>query len=98
MARIRINTGSRTEEKPYMVLICIFCKIGEQNTCIYASEICAEGIFCVFSLATKKCEKSKYPFFQMSAILKSDFQKKRKQLHISEENYLNNTKKTQFFM
>ena len=81
MARIRINTGSRTEEKPYMVLICIFCKIGEQNTCIYASEICAEGIFCVFSLATKKCEKSKYPFFQMSAILKSDFQKK-------ENNYI----------
>ena len=36
----------------------------------------------------------------MSAILKFDFQKKkkRKQLHFSEENYLNYTKKTQFCM
>ena len=33
----------------------------------------------------------------MSAILKFDFQK-RKQLHFSEENYLNITKKTKFFM
>ena len=31
----------------------------------------------------------------MGAILKLDFQK-RKQLHFSEENYLNYTKKTQF--
>ena len=31
----------------------------------------------------------------MGAILKFDFQK-RKQLHFSEENYLNYTKKTQF--
>ena len=64
MARIRINTRSRTEEKPYMVKF-LFCAklvrgkklIGEQNTCIYASEICAEGSFGVFSLATKKSEK-----------------------------------------
>ena len=83
MARIRINTGSRTEEKPYMVLICIFCKIGEQNTCIYASEICAEGIFCVFSLATKKCEKSKYPFFSNERHIEIWFPKKKK-----ENNYI----------
>ena len=34
----------------------------------------------------------KYPFFQMSAILKFDFQK-REQLRFSEVNYLNYTKK-----
>ena len=34
----------------------------------------------------------KYPFFQMSAILKFDLQK-RKQLRFSEVNYLNFTKK-----
>ena len=58
--------------------------IGEQNTCIYACEICAEGIFGVFSLATKIVKsRSKYLLFlQMSAILKFDFQK-RKQLHFS---------------
>ena len=39
--------------------------------------------------------RSKYPFFQMSAIVKFDFQK-RKQLHFSEENYLNNTKRHNF--
>ena len=33
----------------------------------------------------------------MSAILKFDFQK-RKQLRFSEVNYLNQTKKTQFYM
>ena len=50
--------------------------------------------FCYFSLVTKKCRKrrSKIALFQMSAILKFDFQK-RKQLRFSEENYLNYTKK-----
>ena len=39
----------------------------------------------------------KYPVFQMSAILKFDFQK-REQLRFSEVNYLNYTKKTQFYI
>ena len=55
--------------------------------------------FCNFSLGTKKCEKKvkNSPFFQMSAILKFNFQK-REQLSFSEVNYLNCTKKTQFCM
>ena len=39
MARIRINTGSRTEEKPYMVLICIFCKIDKAKKVNRVSKI-----------------------------------------------------------
>ena len=38
---------------------------------------------------------SKIALFQVNAILRFDSQK-RKQLHFSEENYLNYTKKTQF--
>ena len=55
--------------------------------------------FCNFSLVTKKCEKwvKNSPFFQMSAILKFDFEK-QKQLRFSEANDLNYTKKTQFCM
>ena len=65
---------------------------------MYVSEICAKGIFCNISLVTKKCEKYvKNTRFQMSAILKFDFQK-TKQLRFSEVNYLNYTKKTQFCM
>ena len=53
--------------------------------------------FRAFSLVTKKMQKvgQKWPFFQMSTILKFDFQK-RKQLHFSEEKYLNYTKKNNF--
>ena len=56
-------------------------------------------IFCNFSLLTKNVKsRSKIVFFfQMSAILKFDFQK-RKQLRFSEVNYLNYTKKIQFCM
>ena len=46
---------------------------------MYVSELRAEGIFAAFSLVTKKCEKwaKNGPFFQKSAILKFDFQKKK---------------------
>ena len=48
---------------------------------MYVSEICAKGIFVTFPWLLKNVKsKSKIaPFFQMSAILKFDFQK-RKQL------------------
>ena len=59
---------------------------------MYVSEICAEGIFVTFP-----GEGQKWPFFQMSAILKFDFQK-REQLRFSDVNYLNYTKNTQFCM
>ena len=62
--------------------------------CMYVSQVCAEGIL-ELSLVTKKCEK--WPFFQMSTVLKFDFQK-RKQLRFSEVNYLNYKKRTQFCM
>ena len=43
---------------------------------MYVSEICAEGILVNFSQVTKKCDASKIAlFFQMSDILKFDFQK-----------------------
>ena len=45
----------------------------------------------------KSRSKIAFFFFQMSAILKFDFQK-REQLRFSEVNYLNYTKKTQFRM
>ena len=54
MARIRINTRTHTIEKPYLINSYFFFKIGkakkvnEQNTCMYVSEICAEGIFVTF--------------------------------------------------
>ena len=46
------------------------------------SEICAEGIFVSFPLVTKKNVKSMskiagFFFFQMSVILKFDFQKRK---------------------
>ena len=95
MAQKRINTRSLN-----------FCKIDKAKKkkknrvskiclCMYVSEIC--GNFCVFSLVTKKMWKvgQKQPFFQMSTILKFDFQK-RKQLHFPEENYLNYTKRHNF--
>ena len=53
MARIRINTRNDTKEKPYLINWYFF-KIGKakksigftkQNTCMYVSEICAEGTF-----------------------------------------------------
>ena len=52
---------------------------------MYVSEISAEGIFVTFFWWQKKIWKvgQKWPFFQMSAILKFDFQK-REQLRFSE--------------
>ena len=47
--------------------------------CMYVSKICAEGIFVTFSLVTKNVKsRSNIAFFQMSAILKFDFQKRKK--------------------
>ena len=63
-------------------------QLGEQKTCIYVSEICPEEILLFFSLVTE----SKIAPFQVSAILKFDF-RKRKQIHFLEENYLNYKKK-----
>ena len=69
---------------------------GEQNTSMYVSGICAEGIFVSFPwwLKTRKVGKNS-PSFQMSAILKFDFQK-RKQLHFSEENIFTTQKRHNF--
>ena len=45
---------------------------------MYVSEICAEGIFLTFPQVTKNVKsRSRIAFFQMSAILKFDFQKKK---------------------
>ena len=69
-------------------------KRGEQNMCMFVSEICAEGIFVTFPwwLKNVKSRSKNSPFFQMSAILKFDFQKS-KQLRFPEVNYLNFPKK-----
>ena len=55
MAQKRINTRSNTKEKPYIINSHNFCKMGkqkgqqgEQNMCMYVSEICAEVIFVSF--------------------------------------------------
>ena len=65
---------------------------------MYVSEICAEGIFATFQWCLKNVKSGpKIALFEMSAILKFDFQK-RKQLCFSEVKYLNYTKKTQFCM
>ena len=55
MARIRINTRTHTKEKPYLINSYFFkigkakkSQYGEQNTCMYVNEICAEGIFVTF--------------------------------------------------
>ena len=65
---------------------------------MYVSEVRAEGIFVSFPWWLKMWKVGqKQPFFQMSAIFKFDFQK-RKQLRFSEVNYLNNSRKTQFCM
>ena len=55
MARIRINIRTHTKEKPYLINLYFLSKLvrqksqwGEQNTCMYVSEICAEGIFVTF--------------------------------------------------
>ena len=61
--------------------------------CMYVSEICAEGILVPSPWRLKNVKsRSKIALFQMSAILKFDFQK-REQLHFSKVNYLNYTKK-----
>ena len=54
---------------------------------MYVSEICAERIFVTFpgNLKNVKSRSKTALFFQMSAILKFDFQK-RKQLRFSEVN------------
>ena len=73
----------------------------EQNTCMYVFEICAEGIIVTLPWwleNVKSRSKIAIALFQMSAILKFDFQK-REQLRFSAQvNYLNYTKKTQFCM
>ena len=46
------------------------------HVCMYVSEICAEGIFEIFPWWLKNVKsRSKIALFQMSAILKFDFQK-----------------------
>ena len=56
MAQIRINTRTHTKEKPYLINLYFFFQNwegkkkvkGEQNTCMYVFEICAEVIFVTF--------------------------------------------------
>ena len=63
---------------------------------MYVSEICAEGIFCNFSLVTKNVKnRSKIAPFQMSAILKW-FPKKKTITFFWSKNYLNYTKRPNF--
>ena len=64
---------------------------------MYVFEICAEGIVVTFPwwLENVKSRSKIAFFFQMSAILKFDFQKR--ELRFSEVDYLNYTKKTQFW-
>ena len=51
IARIRINTRKHTKEKSYLIIFFFFKigktkkSIGEQNSCMYVSEMCGEGIF-----------------------------------------------------
>ena len=100
MARIRINTRTHTKEKPYLINSYFF-KIGKAKkvnrvskirVCMYVNEICAEEIFVTFPWWLKNVKsRSKIAFsFQMSAILKFDFQK-REQLRFPEVNCLNYT-------
>ena len=66
---------------------------------MYVSEIRAEEIFVTFPWQLKNVNsRSKLALFQMSAILKFDFKKKKKKERFSEVNYLNYTTKTQFCM
>ena len=55
MAQIRINTRTHTKEKPYLINSQFLqnwegkkSEKGEQNMCMYVSEICAKGIFVLF--------------------------------------------------
>ena len=100
MARIRINTRTHTKEKPYLInSYFFFSKLVRQKKSIgwakyvYVCEwdMCWKN-FCNFPWWLKNVKsRSKIALFQMSAILKLDFQK-RKQLRFSEVNYLNYTK------
>ena len=106
MAWKRANTWSHTKEKPYMInSYFFFFKIGKAKKSIGWAKyvyVCKWDMcwrsFCVFSLVTKTKWKvgQKIALFQMSAILKFDFQKKKRQLHFSEENYINYTKRHNF--
>ena len=74
MARIRINTTTRTKEKPYIYDKFVICanlvrqksQKCELNTCIYVSKLCAEGIFVSFPGDQKKCEKDVKNIFLFS--------------------------------
>ena len=69
----------------------------EQNTCMYVSEICAEGIFCNFLLVTKNVKsRSNIALFFKWAPFWNFISKKRKQLRFSEVNYLKYTKRPNF--
>ena len=107
MARIRINTRSRTEEKPYMVNLYFFCKIDKAKRVNRVSKIrvfilvryVLKEFFVSFPWRLKNVKsRSKYPFFSNERHFEIWFPKKETITFFREKNYLNNTKKTQFFM
>ena len=85
MARIRINTRTHTKEKPYLTTSYFFqnwegkkSQYGEQNTCMYVSEICAEGIFVTFPWWLKNVKsRSKTALFSNERHFEIWFPKKR---------------------
>ena len=114
MARIRINPRTHTKEKPYLINSFFFSKFQKQTNkqktktktpigwakYMYVCEwdMCWRN-FCNFSLVTKNVKRmSKMTLFFKWAPFWNLISKKGKQLHFSEVNYLNFTKKTQFCM
>ena len=85
MARIRINTRTHTKEKPYLINSYFFQnwlgkkrQQGEQNTCMYVSEIFAEGSFVTFPRRLKNVKsRSKIALFAYERHLEIWFPKQR---------------------
>ena len=100
MARIKNQHQESHQRETILINVYFFSsKIGKAKkvkrvrkiTCLYVSEICTEGIFVTFPCLLKNVKsRSKKPFFQMSAILKFDFQKENNYV-FSEVNDLNYT-------
>ena len=105
MVGIRINTSSHTKEIAYMMNSQFLQKQDvkyrqqrEQNTCVYVSQICAEGGGGVVFPVTKKCFKKwlKCLFISNGRQFETWFPRKTKKFHFSKENYVKLHKKAQF--
>ena len=99
MVRKGINTTTHTKDN-CLQSWCQKSQYGEQNMCMYVSEIYAEGIFVFFFPRWLKNVKSRSKitfFFSNERHFEIWFpKKKQKQLNFSEENDLNYTKETNF--